>query len=97
MLRGATERRLVEVTFDWLETEAPDPDEHYLCSLVDGAGRDIALGLLRRFDCTAGTANVLTTAEDDAIARLRVGMILPEELRFYDPASPLLIDRTRES
>jgi len=95
MLRGATERMLVDVTFDWLETEAPDPDEHYLCSLVDEAGRDIALGLLRRFDCASGTANVLTTAEDDAIARLRVGMILPEELRFYDPASPLLIDRTR--
>jgi polynucleotide 5'-hydroxyl-kinase GRC3/NOL9 len=80
-LRGARERTLKAVVFEMLERDGPAADgEVRLCSLADRDGTEHGLGILRYADRTSGTATVLTPIAAGRIHRVRIGMVLKDDM-----------------
>lgn len=73
------------LVFEMLERDGPaaggaHPRQARLCSLADRDGTEHGLGILSDADMTDGTATVLTPVGSRRIHRVRIGMVLQDEV-----------------
>lgn len=85
-LRGAREHEVSGLAVEVLDRDGPALDAApRLCGLADDDGDEHGLGILRRADPLRGTATVLTPVCLNRVRRLRVGMVLPDEVAALVP------------
>jgi hypothetical protein len=59
--------------FDWTEGQ-------YICGLADASGHELGLGILNEVGAN-GVVEITTAAAPNRVHRIRVGMVLPDELK----------------